>query len=163
MLAQAQIHANTLPSRVANFLHQFSADASIKELVFSTMTGISLQDSWWRKCTHWCRTFPQALTTVLLIQSIRTVIVTITDPGLLNTIPTMALEHWATWTASCRVLIMLSQFMNILAKNYAFPSHLELKLNRCSMILLQQKARWPTYKAFSLPNDPSLQSTPLLR
>ena len=35
----------------------------------------------------------QALTTVLLIQSIRTVIVTITDPGLLNTIPIMALEH----------------------------------------------------------------------
>jgi len=50
-----------------------------------------------------------------------------------------------------------------ISKNYAFPSHLELKLNRCSMILLQQKARWPTYKAFSLPNDPSLQSTPLLR
>lgn len=45
MLAQAQIHANVLPSRVANSLHQFSADASIKELVFFTMTGISLQDS----------------------------------------------------------------------------------------------------------------------
>ena len=45
----------------------------------------------------------------------------------------------------------------------AFPSHLELKLNQYTVILLQQKARWPTYKAFSLPNDASLQSTsPLL-
>ena len=53
--------------------------------------------------------------------------------------------------------------MHTSAKKNAFLSHLELKLNQCTVILLQQKARWPTYKAFSLPNDASLQSTsPLL-